>query len=146
MLGRRKMKKGCASCVDGADHNGGGRLALVLTVLRRPQRIERHVEDALQCRTCLGLLALGHQHFGEEEQADCALIVVGERGAQVVDGAGVATAKESRYPEVPAAECTVRRSVLKRGVDPQYGLQRVLDRSTILDALTQAERLAGELA
>ena len=68
------------------------------------------------------------QRLGEEVVRRGAVRVVGQRLAQVLFRFLLAAAEQPRHLEVPAAERAVGRSLLKRRIELQHLLERVLDR------------------
>src|SRR5262249_36267104 len=116
------------------------RLLLEVFVFWRPLRIQRRVDRPLQRRARVLLLLLVDQRLAEKEEGCGALLVVGERLAQVFFRFLVAAAEQARHPEVPAAERAISGTLLKGGIDPQDRLQLVLDLAAILQSLAQPER------
>src|SRR5258708_17446021 len=116
-----------------------------LPILWRPVLVDRRVEHFLQRRASCRLAAVGQQQFGQKEMGRGILVVVFQRLTQVPLRLLVAAAEQPGHFEVPAAERAVGGSLLKRGIDPQDGFERLFDRAAVLEALAQAVRL-GERA
>jgi hypothetical protein len=111
-----------------------------LAILGYPFGIERRIEHLLQLGASFPGSSLVEQQLGEEEVRGGAVRIVGQRLSQVRFGKPAAAAKEPRHLEIPAAERAVGGALLKRRIQAQHRLERVLDRLAVLEPLPDAER------
>ena len=116
-------------------------LVLELAIFRRPLRVERRVEHLLQLGSRFSRPIIVDQQLGEEEVRGGAVVACTSATSRRCCSASLwLPPEQTRHLEIPASQRAIRRSLLKRGIEAQHGVQLVLDWPAVLDALPETER------